>query len=89
MSSNLAESKSASTEHIIVLVKQQHEEDQRITTLEFGKISSQIVELNKVVLALADQVASSTGTTLSAKASAVTASLQNLTQALSTGSKDV
>ena len=89
MSANLAEATSASTEHIIVLVKQQREEDQRIITLEFGKICSQTAELNKVVLELTEQVAASIGTTLLEKASAVTTSLQNLTQALLTRSQDV
>jgi DNA anti-recombination protein RmuC len=65
LSEQLASATSASTDQLIKMVMQQREEDQRTITAEFGKISDQIAELNKIVVVLAQQVAASTGTQLS------------------------
>ena len=61
LSEQLASATSTSTDQIIKMVSQQREEDQRTIAAEFGKISEQISELNKIVLLLAQEVAASTG----------------------------
>ena len=61
LSEQLASATSASTDQIIKMVLQQREEYQRTIAAEFGKISAQIAELNKIVVYLTPQVAASTG----------------------------
>ena len=70
------------------MISQQREEDQRTITAEFGNISDQIAELNKIVVLLAQQVAASTGTQITSLiATPAGAADDEMTEAISSAKK--